>query len=382
MNKSLLRRDQSHETELRFIMLETIREFAAAKLAESGELEKMSERHAEYFADLVDAAYPHLLGGAEMTSRLWQLEAEHDNLRAALDWALQGGDRVLGLRLAGALGEFWWRMGHHIAGQRQVNRALELLNGAPPQIQARVYIAAGLLAFATHDSMKARASYGSALAIQQRLGSKRDIALTTGLLSVYGIHEPAEIESAIKLCRQSLANLRNSGDRVAYSQVLNIYAELVRSSGDLVEARLAYEEVLAVARDLGDVYRESMQLANLGLLNLLEGDVITADLRFRESMSKAEETKIVGLSSPGFDFLAWTAVKVGNPRRAALLIGASEAVRMKHEILVQPGDLIGREQYLLAIREQLGEETFEALKAEGRAMTLQQAVSFALEGAQ
>jgi tetratricopeptide (TPR) repeat protein len=217
------------------------------------------------------------------------------------------------------------------------------------------------------------------LAIQQSLGSERDIALTTGLLSYYGVMEPAEVEEAIELCRQSLAILRSSGDRVAYSQILNIYGELVISTGNLVEARLVYEKGLAVALELEDRFRESMQLANLGSVDLQEGRMNSADLRLRRSLQIAMETEIGVLISPALDFLAWTAVEVGSVRRAAQLVGASEAVRMDLGILPQPVNLILSEQYVLSIREQLGEETFEALKAEGGTMTLQEAVSFALE---
>jgi tetratricopeptide (TPR) repeat protein len=157
-----------------------------------------------------------------------------------------------------------------------------------------VLLAAGLLAYGIHDSARGRAYYGRALAIQKSLGNERDIALTTVRLSVYGMMETVEVEEATELCRKSLGILRRSGDRVAYSQALNIYGELVRSKGDLAEARAAYEEGLVVARELGDRYRESLQLGNLGLVDLHEGDVNSADSRLRESLRMATETEIRG----------------------------------------------------------------------------------------
>src|SRR5262249_2891874 len=123
LNHSLLRREDQTFGEPRLRMLESVREFALELLADSGELEATARRHAEFFLALAEAAEPHLQGAAQ-NEWLARLEAEHDNLRAALAWALAHGRVELALRPAWALGRFWLMHGHLREGRRWLEQAL------------------------------------------------------------------------------------------------------------------------------------------------------------------------------------------------------------------------------------------------------------------
>src|ERR687889_1684888 len=117
LDKSLLRQEEGPDGEPRFVMLETVHEFARGKLWESDEAEEIKRVHAQYFLNLAEEAHPELKG-ANQLEWLERLEAEHDNMRAALSWALERKDVELALRLGGALGWFWSVRGYHSEGRR------------------------------------------------------------------------------------------------------------------------------------------------------------------------------------------------------------------------------------------------------------------------
>src|SRR5205085_1124624 len=129
--KSLLRQEEAKGA-ARLTMLDTIHEYAQARLVESGELDELRDRHLRFFSALAETAEPELTG-PQQERWLQHLAAEHDNLRAALDWGLgQEADRApqteLGLRLAGALGRFWRMRGAWSEGRRRLDQALQLLD--------------------------------------------------------------------------------------------------------------------------------------------------------------------------------------------------------------------------------------------------------------
>jgi predicted ATPase len=123
LDGSLLRRETGPAGEPRFTMLETIRHYALARLREAGEERSAQAQHAAHYLALAEAAEPHLRGADQV---LWldRLEADHANLRAALGWLLEAGDGSAALRLAAALGRFWWTRGYLSQGRRWLERAL------------------------------------------------------------------------------------------------------------------------------------------------------------------------------------------------------------------------------------------------------------------
>jgi predicted ATPase/class 3 adenylate cyclase len=149
VEKSLLRQEEGPNGEPRFVMLETVHEYAREKLQESGEAEKFKLAHAEYFLALAEETEPELKGSGERW--LEHLEAEHDNFRAALDWTPQPGDTDLALRLGGALMMFWDIRGHYSEGRRWLEKALAQDRHAPAAVRAKALGCLGRLAWQQGD---------------------------------------------------------------------------------------------------------------------------------------------------------------------------------------------------------------------------------------
>src|SRR5215204_5173059 len=145
LDKSLLRQEEGPNGEPRFVMLETVHEFAREKLGESAEAEEIRRAHAQYFLTLAEEAHPELKGPDQL-EWLERLEAEQDNMRAALSWALERKVAEVALRLGGALGWFWSVRGYHSEGRRWLEEALALDGRGSPEVRAMALAGAAVLA--------------------------------------------------------------------------------------------------------------------------------------------------------------------------------------------------------------------------------------------
>jgi predicted ATPase len=175
LNKSLLRQREDSEGQPRFYMLETIREYAREKLEESGEADELRSRHAEYFVRLAERAEPQLRG-ADQGYWCARLRSEQDNLRNALAWALAGAGPEWGLRLVGALRDFWYYEGHIVEGLQWTKRALEEADDMPAALRAKALNTAGWLAFARGSYEWGKVWTGQALSLYRELGDKVNTA--------------------------------------------------------------------------------------------------------------------------------------------------------------------------------------------------------------
>jgi tetratricopeptide (TPR) repeat protein len=155
VDKSLLRQEEGPNGEPRFVMLETVHEYAREKLEESAEAEQIKRVHAEYFLTLAEEAYP-VLKAANQFEWLERLEAEHDNMRAALSWALERKEAEVALRLGGALGWFWSVRGYHSEGRRWLEQALTIEGRGSPGSRAMALAGAGALASEQGDLDRAQ----------------------------------------------------------------------------------------------------------------------------------------------------------------------------------------------------------------------------------
>src|SRR5262249_22123248 len=172
VDKSLLRQQEQASSEPRFRMLETIREYGLECLTASGEEPAVQRAHADYYLALIEEAEPALTG-PEQAIWLERLEAEHDNLRAALYWAEESGGAEIGLRLAGALCQFWLMRGHLREGQERLARLLGLAEASPhTAVRAKALRRAGHLADNLGDYAAAHAFFEESLAIWRALGEK------------------------------------------------------------------------------------------------------------------------------------------------------------------------------------------------------------------
>ncbi len=282
VNKSLIivKREQGKET--RYHMLETIRQYALQKLWTASEGEVNRQRHLAYFVDLAERAEPNLRA-FDMVVWLDRLEAEHDNLRAALEWA-QESDVEAQLRLASALLWFWHIRGRRNEGIDWLERGLsievterggQLLTTARSLIRGNALNASGTLMTMFFDYEKARARLEESRSLFQEIGSAgaRGMAYALwGLVSSVGSDPPSVGNQESSLLEQSLTLFREVGDKFGIAQCLLSLAGAVEMEDDYKQAILLAEEQLAVRKEIGDQDGIATALGNLRDLVFKAGD--------------------------------------------------------------------------------------------------------------
>jgi tetratricopeptide (TPR) repeat protein len=361
-----------------------IHEYAWERLEASGEAGDLQQRHAEYFLALAEQAASELHGDKQ---QYWfrQLRIEQDNLRAGFAWSLGNtaqADAELGLRLAIALRDFWYFDGHSVEGLRWTERALAIGPDAPPAARAGALNAAAWLCFDTGDYRKGKTYGGEALAIYRELGDEVGSAWALTFLGAHALPFSNECKDGIILCQEGLALFREAGHNPGIMQALTGLGELGRLDGDYDLAQDAYQECLDLSRETGYKLREAITLSNLASVAMYRGLPEQARALIAENLLLLRELgdkKYSALSLAGMSGLVAAG---GHPQAAARLLGASEALLGALGIVIHAGDQPDHDRNVAAVREQLDEATFDAAWAEGRAMSLEQAVSYALEAGQ
>jgi DNA-binding NarL/FixJ family response regulator len=431
VEKSLVVTKRGHEGGVRYRMLEPIRQYARERLEASEEVEAIQRRHAEFFLALAEVAEPGV-EGPQQAAWLERLEAEHDNLRATLSWSLERDEEAeLGLRVAGALGQFWYLRGYLGEGRRWLEEALAKASPASTAARARALHRLSFLAYLQGDLDRAQEASEEGLKLEGveqfwdiagRISAAANLRLMLGLV----VSEQGDSERAIQLYEESLALSRKVGDKRAIADNLLLLGIEMRYRGDLGKARELLEGGLVVAREGGDpellaaflnqlcdtfvlqgdleratvigekavaVCREqnhrillSDALCNLGWAALLRGDPERATTLYAESLELKRElgdkpllVKLTVALPETLDGLACVAVAKGEAERAVRLFGATRALHEQvsdHTTTREYAAL--REPYLAATRSQLSEEAWEAAFAEGRAMGFEEAVEYAL----
>jgi non-specific serine/threonine protein kinase len=267
VDKSLVQQKRAATGDPHFILLEIIHEYARERLEATGEAKIMRRRHAEYFVALAERIDPELRLSRYAYWRQ-RLELELDNFRAVLDWALDTGDITLGVRLAGALGMFWYSSGYHIEGIRWTQLLLERLDETPATYHSRFLITAGRLAFMV-DLDAARRLFTRALDTSRNLGDRLQEAWALAFQGYITLQEP---EAGLGMAETSLSIFRELDHQPGIAQALNIVGELARMSGDDKHAKRAHEECLAVCQQTGEVNRTCYIYANLAYIAQHEGN--------------------------------------------------------------------------------------------------------------
>ncbi len=287
VGKSLLQQQETNGVP-RFAMLETIREYAGDRLRSAGEEERMRERHRDAFLSLAEVAEPKLLG-AEQAAWLQQLEGEHENLRASFNWSLAEAEPKVGLRLCGALYQFWITRGHFFEGREWSTRALTKAGGGAftPE-RARTLTVAGGLARLQGDYPTARLRFEESLAISRELADQRGVASSlTGLGLV--AYAQGDYPAADALHEESLEIGRKLGDPRGIAKALRDLGSVAIKQGNYPAARARLEESLGLLRELGDRWGIAASLNNLGVVADDQGDYEASSARHEESLAIRRE---------------------------------------------------------------------------------------------
>jgi predicted ATPase/class 3 adenylate cyclase len=373
---NLIRQAVGTAGEPRFAMLETIREYGLERLSESGEADGVRRRHAAFFLALVEQAEPALHSPQQLVW-LERLEAEHDNLRTALSWALEQ-ETETALRLAAGLGRFWIFRGHLGEGRGWLERALET-RGEPHPVRARALVVAGEFARHMGDYEREAALQEAGLALARTFRDRRTEAQVLLELGLHAGFTDGDYALADALTEESLAILRDLGDAWGIARALNNLGYRAYLRGDFGRAAALLDEAVTFARAAGDRSLLAFILDSRGALAEAQGELgLAADL-YREALVSAQEIDNPIVVAMILNALAAVAASRGQPAGAARIMGAASALREAIGVPMTTTDDEARiAGTVSAARELLGEVAFATAWEEGRAQPLEQAVTEAL----
>lgn len=333
-DKSLVVPQETVDERSRFVMLETIREYAAARLDDRGEAEAVRLSHAQFFARLAEEAEPSLTGPEQAT---WfrRLEEDHENLRAALGYARETGDTELWLRLVGAVWRFWFTHGHLSEGRRWLDGALAASGPAAGEVGAKALYGASVLASVQGDYQRARTLARQRLMLARELGDPTVVASAlSGLANVES--DAGEYDHARAHYEEAATLAQESGDLGALAGATTNLGYLALRQRDWARAAGLALNALPLFQQLGHLAGIAVSLLNFGFAaihqvrwqeaveSLGEGLGIYAELGDRDGVSYCLEG------------LAAVAAARRDPERAATLLGAAAALRTEIGASLQP----------------------------------------------
>jgi predicted ATPase/DNA-binding CsgD family transcriptional regulator len=362
----------------RYSMLETLRQYAAERLAESGEERQLQERHRRWCMELAEEGEREIWH-ADQVSWVHRLVREQDNMRSALRWTLDGGmDPEPGLRTAAALGRFWDTRGDLREGIHWLRDVLAL-----PTVRAktpgwgRAMTALGYLVSFQGNSDEGVQLLDESLSYWRELGEPRALAVALffrGLAVGWPRFDPA----SLPFFEQSLKLSRIRGPRWTTYFSLMTLGESARVQGDYSRADSLLNESLSLVEIEGERHGAFFTLNNLGLLALGQGELARAETFALRALSAAYELDSRHAMVMALDTLASVAAAAGHPRRAARLFGAADAARAIIGDFAYATARPDRENGKAAARAQLGQAAFDQEWASGGELTLEQAVGEAL----
>lgn len=284
LDKSLVQR-ASGDGAPRFERLRTIYAFAVEELEKSGEADVWRRRHAEHFADLADTLDYSRAGDPHREAALGRLDAELDNLRASMEWALEKGEAGLAARFCSILPAVWFTRGVLEEGRRWLERTLALGDALRPADRARVLNLLGRLGQVQGDnSPEVVGRFEESLALYRETGDRAGAA--RALMNLGNVRRRLEdFEEARKLFEESLAIYREIEDPFGTASALMNLGELANARGDVERARTLFSEAREVARRADNPISLGYALQYLGQIACQEDDLDRAERLFEESCS-------------------------------------------------------------------------------------------------
>jgi predicted ATPase/class 3 adenylate cyclase len=348
----------------RFLLLDTIREFAGEQLVDA---KSARNRHADYFAALAEEAYR----GRGQAEAEWaaRLEADNDNLRAALD------HRPGRLELTGALGWFWVTHSHLAEGAARLEEALA--GGGEGPARARALVAAGAVAGQRGRAEEAETFFSEGIAAWEAVGDEIEVATA---LDAFGwfLFFAGENERGLEAFERSLVLARARGDRGGETRALTGVCQLLVAQGEIVRAEELSAELLELSRRDRDVRSEHFAIHFLADCALIREDYVEAEQLYRDSLRAALPLGDVLETSFEVQGVAMSAAGLGDDRRATTLGGAVNATWEAHGIAISvPFWDALLERHIAASRRRLADG--DAVWNEARTLSFERAVELALE---
>ena len=362
----------------RYRLLETIRQYGAEKLATTGQSGVVRRRHRDWFMHFSQHELEQLHGVGQAVS-LGLLNTEYDNIRAALDWSIaEPGEIGAAVLFADLLSWFWVMRG----SLREARDRLDLLlriTSESDETRARALVTAGYLAHHTGDYDRAEDLLEQGVALWRQVGDPREIAIS---LAQFGrlAQSRGDPDRAWSLLTESRAMFGQAGGEVVFDAPLAVFlAQVAKDRGDHENAIPLFEECLRRARAEGDMHTTSSVLRSLGELMQMRGDIAQAGSYFAESLRLVRELNDHPCAVIGLNALAGLEAARGGLVFAIQLFAAAESIRESIGYVVAPGLLARRNHAITHVRAELGSEQYDASWQAGFGMTIETAITFALE---
>ncbi len=389
-DQSLIRIEETPSGEPRFRMLESIREFAAERLTERGETDLVRIRHRDWYHALAESASAEL-SGADQRRWLDRLELEHDDIRTALDLAVATPDPPVAVGMAFALWRFWQKHGHLAEARRRLDAmAAASWSHDDSRLRARILEALGGVCWWQADLPVMQACYEEALAIWLELGDEHEIAnayynasFSYGLWNQAGhVSDPEQDAIGRSYATAALEGFRRLGDRRGEANALWGLGNAAYFHSEPGAGVEEFRAALEIFRADGDRTMEAWSLHMLGTALIRQGDAEEARGHIVHAIRHFDAAgDAAGLTLTLYDIAA-VSVMEGDLSRAARLRGAARNLSTETgATLATFVEDIFEEGIRPSVRGALTEEEIERLGAEGAAMTMEQAVRYALEGA-
>jgi tetratricopeptide (TPR) repeat protein len=425
VNKSLVTLDDECE-EPRYRLLETIRQYARDKLLESGEAAEMRNRHLEYYIGLTERAEMQLYSFMALN---WvnRLEDEYDNLRTAIEWGMDND--VLGvLRMAGTLPNFWFRRGYETEGIQWIHEALERVKQLPEvegeaarerlAIIAKSWQSISFMAFSQGNMPLATAAAATCAEYARQLGDKQMLAtvltfeasakmmsadfqdldgimeevmsivddskdpfaigMAYGMLGARRMMAGRDDEQTRAMVAKGLAALKDNENRFGHTMVRFAMAMGARYNHRFEEARAQFTVLIPVFLDMGDHHRSNMIRSEMAHIDRLEGHYEKAEAAYRETILEWKRLGHRAAVAHQLECFAIIARAHGQWDRAARLFGTAESLRKAVNIFMTEMERTEYEREVADLKANMDENGFTSRWAEGRAMTMDQAIQLAL----
>ena len=367
VDKSLLR-----HTGERYWMLETIREFAAGRLEALPDLSELRDRHAAWYVELGERARPEL-HARQRPEWLDRLDAEHANLRAALEHLLAGGDKDRALQLLGAIWLSWATRGQWTEGRRLFASALALEGEVTPERLVDGYWGASILALWQGDVDEGEECARRLLELSRKAGLPGAEAIGVHTLAM-AAYTRGDGEQARALYEQSIVLARGVGDGWLLSAATNNLGNVYMREGDYERAIELFEESLAIGEARGDLDRRARELTNLGYARHELGELDRAGDLFRSGLAASEEIGLFEIELSAMWGLASCQAEAGDTVTAARLLGWIAEGKARLGVPDDADDLALEE----TVREALGQERFASELVSGAALGREGAIDLAL----
>ena len=380
VDKSLVMvREKGDQT--RYRLLELVRQYARERLDESEDGTEVEQRHATFFMGLAEEA-ERKLEGPDQSRWLVSLENDHDNFRAALAWSLgEGGDVGFGVRLAAALWPFWFARGYLSEGRRWLESTITRSAPAVTLARAKALNGAGSIATFQDEYEAAKALIEEGLALNRELGDEEGIASSLANLCGVAMLGQRDDIPALAVLEEAKALRPKITNRRTVGNLLILEGRVALARGDLERAVELGEESLEMYRAARDAYGIVMCLLHIAFVTLAQGDYERTAPLLREGLQLSRELEHKVFIQYCVTALAGVAASKGLPVRAARLWGAGERLsEISGGHIVREGkSTIDYERTLTAARSRLDESAWTAAWAEGRAMSPERTIEYALE---